>query len=948
MHLDDNTVAAMMGGTLSASERVGVEQHIEACESCRQLIAAMLKGARAEQPLSMADTVPSTAPIAPAAGRRLGRYQLLEAIGAGGMGVVYAAYDPVLERKVALKLVRGDAAAAEVTERLLREGKSIAQLSHPNIVSVFDMGQSDGQVFVAMELVGGGSLKTWLRRAPRAWPEVLEKFTAAGQGLAAAHRAGLVHRDFKPENVLIGDDGRVRVTDFGLASAAGVVPLPAPGSGSDPADPRLTRSGAVLGTPAYMAPEQLRAREADARSDQFSFCVALWEALFGVRPFAPATLAEPLRFVEPPPEVRVPPWLRRALQRGLQPEPEQRYESMEALLAALHPSPARGGRRQLTLATSSVALLVLVGGTTWWVTRSDRLCTGAPERVRAVWNEPQAAGIAQRFAGVSGEDGAASWQLARPRLEAWFHEWAQVNTEACRATRVRGEQSDELLTRRMLCLDRRYAEARSLVQLFAGADAAVVTKAPEAVDALGGLHACSDTEALLAEVSPPRGAALQAQVDTVRALLSDAKARSDSGLYREALARATEAVQLARAVDYRPALAEALAALGALQERSGELKASEATLLEAIPVAEGAKADAVTAQAATHLMLVLGARQARYAEAHAWGKLAEGAIARIGGSAALQARLLETTGLVRYAEGQLSEAIDAHQKAVALLEKLEPDSLALADALNGQGAALRGARRGKEALAVLERSLQILLERVGPHSDLVATTRNHIANALMLDGRFDEALTTYRAAHEVMVKRLGPTHFRTVMTLNNIGVVLAEEGRYAEALPYFEQVLESRQATLQPTDAKTADAYANVGMLLVELERYPEAQARFEAARGILQGYPLDHFSQAEPLLGQAKVFVARGEAAKAVPLIAQVERLCEGKSGFRFDYTRARAAFVMGTALGADPKKAAQATALALAARAAFESFGAERFKRDLTEVDAWLAKHGKKAVLP
>ncbi|MBL8957872.1 MAG: protein kinase, partial [Myxococcaceae bacterium] len=332
--LDDNQLAAMVAGTLSPTERADAEAHIETCAACRQLVVAMLKGERDDTGLSRADTVPSQAPVQPAAGRTLGRYVLLDVIGAGGMGVVYSAYDPVLERKVALKLVRKERGApAEVESRLMREGKSIAQLAHQNIVSVFDMGSSDGQVFVAMELVGGGSLKKWLRDGPRHWREVLEKFVAAGDGLAAAHKAGIVHRDFKPENVLVGEDGRVRVTDFGLASSVGILPeLQAPSPGT--LDVRLTQSGAVMGTPAYMAPEQHQASVADARSDQFSYCVALWEALYGVRPYTAGSSGEPWRFVEPPPDVRVPPWVRRAVERGLSLDRAGRWPSMEPLVAA--------------------------------------------------------------------------------------------------------------------------------------------------------------------------------------------------------------------------------------------------------------------------------------------------------------------------------------------------------------------------------------------------------------------------------------------------------------------------------------------------------------------------------------------------------------------------------------------------------------------------------------
>ncbi len=229
-------------------------------------------------------------------GAAVGRYVILDRIGAGGMGVVYAAYDPELDRRVALKLLRTDRFAAPGHLRLLREAKALARLTHPNVVAVHDAGTFGDQVFVAMELVEGETLRQWLEAGARSWREVLDRLLAAGRGLAAAHAAGLVHRDFKPENVLLGRDGRVRVVDFGLAKAlADAAEEPAaPDSGGELASP-LTEWGAVLGTPAYMAPEQIRGIAADARSDQFSFCVALYEALYGERPFGKGPRETPSR-----------------------------------------------------------------------------------------------------------------------------------------------------------------------------------------------------------------------------------------------------------------------------------------------------------------------------------------------------------------------------------------------------------------------------------------------------------------------------------------------------------------------------------------------------------------------------------------------------------------------------------------------------------------------------
>jgi len=279
-------------------------------------------------------------------GAALGRYLILERLGAGGMGVVFLAYDPELDRKLALKLLHpGPAAhAGRARARLLREAQAMARLTHPNVVAVHDVGTFGGQVFVAMDFVPGQTLGAWLATRRPDWRAALKLFAQAGAGLAAAHAAGIVHRDFKPDNVLVGDDGRVCVTDFGLArtgtgtEASGVMPA----SPRDDAGPSvaLTQAGAVMGTPAYMAPEQYHGESADARADQFSFCVALWEAIYGRRPFAGETLLElaqavTMGEVQAPGRAAAPTWLRRTLERGLAVDPAARWPSMSALLAEL-------------------------------------------------------------------------------------------------------------------------------------------------------------------------------------------------------------------------------------------------------------------------------------------------------------------------------------------------------------------------------------------------------------------------------------------------------------------------------------------------------------------------------------------------------------------------------------------------------------------------------------
>ena len=293
--------------------------------------------------------VRDTGPQPRAMPARVGRYVICEELGTGAMGVVYRARDPELDRALAIKLVRTDGRSQARGARLLREAQAMAKLRHPNVLPIFDVGPADGAVFVAMPLLEGGSLRDWLRAEPRSLDDILDRFVAAGRGLAAAHAAGLVHRDFKPDNVLLGDAGEVQVADFGLAQVADAT---ASGSGASFAASATTEARGPVGTPAYMAPEQLRARPSDARADQFSFCVAVWESVFEERPFGKPepSAPEPLRArldaiaAGPiPPRRERPAWLARVLARGMAAAPERRWPSMDALLEAIarHRAPRR-------------------------------------------------------------------------------------------------------------------------------------------------------------------------------------------------------------------------------------------------------------------------------------------------------------------------------------------------------------------------------------------------------------------------------------------------------------------------------------------------------------------------------------------------------------------------------------------------------------------------------
>ncbi len=368
-HIDENTAARLVQGLLSREEASAVEQHLDSCSICSALMTELVRiylpgGPHTVRvvPMAALPTLHSAKERLPALepGVEVGRYRIERQLGQGGMGVVYVAFDPALGRRIALKMLRAehedDEEAAQARDRMLREAHAMARLIAPNVVPVHDAGMWNGRPFIAMEVVDGRTRRGWLREAPRPFQEILRVFREAGEGLEAAHGAGLVHRDFKPENVLVGSDGRARVTDFGLTrfeaklEAADPYRRNALAHAAPALENPLTRTGVVMGTPAYMAPEQLFGHGADARSDQFAFAASLYEALYGTRPF-PAHSLDELRWrlasgriAEPVSEAGAPGWMRPVLERALSTDPKKRYRSVRELLDTLSGRAQRGPR----------------------------------------------------------------------------------------------------------------------------------------------------------------------------------------------------------------------------------------------------------------------------------------------------------------------------------------------------------------------------------------------------------------------------------------------------------------------------------------------------------------------------------------------------------------------------------------------------------------------------
>ncbi len=615
----------------------------------------------------------------------IGRYVVLSKLGAGGMGVVYLAYDPELNRKVALKLLLADPGAGtkhdEQRERLLREAQALAKLSHPEIVAIYDVGEHRAGVWLAMEFVDGQTLGAWTNAQPRSWQEVLEVMIAAGRGVAAAHAAGLIHRDLKPDNIMIGHDGRIRVMDFGLTRAAGRGSETPSGELPSAAEPQvaptpLTRRGSLLGTPAYMAPEQFSRRlEVTAAADQFSFCVTLWELLFGQRPFdgqttrelATAVLGGQLR--TPPRHRGVPTWLQRICERGLALDPERRWPSMQALLEQLDRGQARGRIRMAALGLGLVACLAAGGEGYRRFELGQRIaaCEAEGAKIGEVWNDEARALVHEALVGTDTSYAADTADKVMPWLNEYARNWQAARTTACVNASVneRDGWDADMLDRSLWCLDERRMELEALVTQLESGESLVVSRAVKAAAGLPRVDPCVDEDLLARLPAPPVEG--REQVQEVRAELSRALALRSIGDFKGSLALARQSLEHAEQLGWPPVSALARFRVGVLLTETGGFEESASLLKDAFFEAANAGVPEVESDAAAMLVLTLGVRLARHAEGREWFRHAERALsARPDPLRLREALLLGNLASVELAAGSYERAMQLQQDSLVL------------------------------------------------------------------------------------------------------------------------------------------------------------------------------------------------------------------------------------------------------------------------------------------
>ncbi|HTJ43748.1 MAG TPA: serine/threonine-protein kinase [Kofleriaceae bacterium] len=850
-------------------------------------------------------------------GARLGRYELTERVGAGGMGVVWAARDPELDRIVAVKILRARAGNADGELRLRREGQTMARLTHANVIRVYDVGVTGGAVFVAMEYVGGGTLHDWLEKKPRSVEEILAVFAHAGRGLAAAHDAGLVHRDFKPSNVLVGDDGRVLVTDFGLARP--------PSPSSDDARAlrdevsaggllrTITRAGGLVGTPAFMAPEQHAGGPVDARADQFAFCVALWRALYKRPPFAGDSLDELSastnngKLETPPSGAKVPAHVRAALERGLAAQPASRFPSMRELLAALSDEERRRKRQRLIAA--GVVIAALGGAAAVWAigTRAGDPCASKTDRFAGVWDAGVAKTVRDAFAATKMPFADASYREVARQLDLKRGAWEAMRLDSCEATRVRGEQSDAMMDARARCLEQRLGDLGAFVALLQKADKNLVAQAAQTVAGVGDISACGDIATLARRVPPPDDPVKRGEIDALEKDLAASRALVHTGHYADAAKASDELVARARRTGYAPALAEALAEAGEAANQSDHLAEAEPLLEQAGLAAEAGGDDELRFDVETRLVAVVGYELERLSDGERHAARAEALLTRLGNSPRRRgnlansraielwwnghyeeartqaqisvdafteadpqgldvARALHTRAIIEQEVHDLNASVASEEKARALAERVVgPQHPFVADMWNTSGGSLRLLHKYDQAVAHLTRGITILEATSGPDSAAVGASLMNLAIVYLDQDKPEQAIPILERQRAIWEKIYGADHSRVADTDDNLGAAYSKAGRDADAETTLHRAIDIHTKRVGRDSPATASSWKQLGYHEQRMKRWAAAKTAFtEALRAIDASQGTKSPLAVRPLLGLGDVEVALGDRAAA------------------------------------------------------------------------------------
>jgi tetratricopeptide (TPR) repeat protein len=872
-------------------------------------------------------------------GARIDRFVIRRRVGSGGMGVVYAAYDPELDRNIALKLLHSG--HAEGQTRLLREARAMAKLSHPNVIAIHDVGVHEGKVFLAMELIEGLTLRGWFAQGPHAWTDVVRVFMMAGRGLAAAHDKGLVHRDFKPENVMLDSEGRVRVMDFGLVQS---VERPVSGVETDRrADAlaiELTQRGRAMGTPAYMAPEQYQGTATDVRTDQFAFCIALFEALHGERPFAgdsPATLMLAVidGAIRTPTKSRVPAWLRRLVRRGLAVDPDRRWPSMHALLAEIERGQARVRMQRGIFAVVAVAA---IGGAAWgWHAWNERLaaaeCERLGEEIAELW--PERIDAVRAGLAASGiPDVEATVERIQPWLDRWTEAWRTTRTETCSTDPDR--MSPITRARIEACLDVQRRETEAVVEALEQATAQLAGDAVSTVAVMQSPADCAD-ELRLGRVVWPDPDQLEA-VTEIRGRLGRARVLNRTGRLEEALAEVEALAPDVEALGWAPLAAELEIRRGDNLSDLGRFDEAEPVLREAYYGAGQAGADLTAAEAATLLVHVVGYSLARHEEGLRWGEQATMHLARVGAEDGLEASMLANSiAGIHFDRGELDKAKAQVERTLEVQEPLlGSDHPVLAAPIHNLAGLARAAGRYDEAQQLYRRAIAIRRAALGlDHLGLVASYAS-LAAIHLERGEHDEAQRLLLDALAIVDLRLPTDHADRALVINSLAAVHRAKGELDDAVRRYTEAIGIWERTLGPDHPEIAAALNNLGNAYDDRDEYDRAGPLHERALAIWEkAYGPDHPYLAGALTSLGDTRWHQRRYAESIAALERALAIREGRETPHEQLGETR--FMLARALWDGAGDRTRARELARLAAADFDALGPGR-AAERREAEAWL----------
>lgn len=814
-------------------------------------------------------------------GSKIDRYVVREPLGAGGMGVVYRAHDPKLDRDIAVKLLRRHKYLIDEREhdRLLSEARSLARLSHPNIAEVFDVGRFNSQIYVALALIEGPTLRQWAAKRPST-EDVLHLICQAGEGLAAAHEAGLVHRDFKPANVMIDPSTRTAIVlDFGIAAPTG------PGAVSDTAiDSRLSEASAddvvVMGTPAYMAPEQAMAAPADPAADQFSFFVSLYELLHGVRPFADygaerRRAIQSGRFESGPGSDSVPAWLAPIVQRGLAFEPDARWPSMRVALETLR---RRGRSRKPYVGAAVGAATLIAGGWVWASTPGPARCDD-PDALEDIWNDTERSKIESALLATQAPYASFASRRLTEELDQYGEDWLVARTYACGLA----AKEPELFDRAMVCLDLRRRALRGLVNEVGTADAQLVERAAGLVSTLTTPEECVRDGS--PELSPlPTDPAVRDKVLGAYQLLDEALLADAAGRYTVGLEKAQAAVQASKPLGHAPLLLEATAQLGRALIRLDQGDEGRERLAESYLLASETGSYRQAVIIAAELAVEESQARSDGEAAMKWLRHGQGALAHLPDDTQMRSLLLRAEGSVELSRGDAAKAHEALREARMLIEVDggRPDADTAA-AMSSEAIALVELGRTTEGIELSERATKISRERLGDDHPRVADYEQTLAFACIRANRYDEAIEHGNAALQIREAALGPDHPLVANALNTVGGVYMNTEQLEQAAEAFGRAASIWGANEDAPDPRLAQALHNLGDIRAKQGRVDEA---IEHARRSLElaekSLGPDNPTLTFPLLGLARAYLANENAAQALPIALRARALVDSASAIR------------------------------------------------------------------